>query len=199
MHKYALKTVRLFTMPLLALSASISTLSAGTSTATDTVSGTVTAAGTSPAYGVPGANLTLLLPTSSVTTVTSSTGAYKFTGIAPTTKGLTLDSVDNYYLNLADAFSLPTSGSVTVSFLLYPKMVVATASSVLPTVTRVWTVTNPLAVPVTFTYQLSTNTAVKGSFTVGGLKTVSFSTPTQSKTNILQIYVAYVLVASAGN
>jgi len=206
----AIKTLRLITLPLLALSASISSLSAAPKppvapapapkpvvVVTDTVSGTVTAAGTSPAYGVPGANLTLLLPTSSVTTITSATGAYSFTGIPSSTKGITVDSIDNYYLNLSDAISL-SPGTNTVNMLLYPKVAVATTSSILPTVTRLWSVTNPIPVPVTFTYSLSNNAAIKGSFTVAGLKTVSFSTPTQTTTNIVYIYVANVLVAVAG-
>jgi len=203
MKNTALKAIRLLTLPLLALSASISPLSAAPKPAptpvvtTDTVSGTVLAAGTSPAYGIPGANLTLLLPTSSATTVTSSTGAYKFTGIPSSDKGITVDSIDNYYLNLSDAISL-SPGTTTVNMSLYPKMTVATTSSVLPTVTRVWSVSNPIPVAVTFTYQLSSNSNVKGSFTVAGLKTVSFSTPTQSTTNVVQIYVANVLVATAG-
>ena len=194
------KTLRLFTLPLLALSASISTLSAAAKPAvvtTDTVSGTVTAAGTSPVYGVPGANLTLLLPTSSVTAVTSSTGAYSFTGIPTSVKGITVDSIDNYYLNLSDAVSL-SAGNNTVNMLLYPKLTVATTSAILPTITRIWSVSNPIPKPVTFTYTLSSNPSVKGSFTVAALSTVSFSTPTQSTTNIVYIYVANVLVALAG-
>jgi hypothetical protein len=206
MNNTVLKTLRLLTLPMLALSASFSSLSAASKTptvvvTTDTVSGTVTAAGTSPVYGVPGANLTLLLTnTTSATTVTSATGAYSFTFAksAISSTGLTLDSIDNYYLNLADAFTLPSTGSAVVNFSLYPKMAVATASAIAPTVARVWTVANPLPVPVTFSYQLSSNSAVKGTFTVKGLSSVSFSTPTQASTNVLQVYVANVLVAMAG-
>jgi hypothetical protein len=200
MKNTALKTLRLLTLPLLALCAGMGSLSAATKAATvttDTVDGTVTAAGTSPAYGVPGANLSLLLPTGTVTTTTSSTGAYSFTGIPSTDKGLTVDSIDNYYLNLSDAFSL-SPGTVSVNLVLYPKLTVATTSSILPTVTRLWSVSNPIPKPVTFTYSLTSNSSVKGSFTVAGLSTVSFSTPTQSTTNIIDIAVANVLVTSAG-
>ena len=162
---------------------------------TGSLSGQVTAAGTSPLQPVAGATVRLYRDETLIaSTMTDASGAYAIASVPAGEYNIKIagpgDLFDNRHFNL----HVTAGGSLTDNVSLLPELEATSLCSANPAVSRHWGLHNPLPYPVSYAWTLKgTNVTGSGVATSGDS---TFDTPAAGQSNHLQIFVALKVVDS---
>jgi len=169
-----------------------------TSLSAASTTGQVTAAGASPSQPVLGLSLTLIGHGPQMTTVTDANGSYTFTGLNSGEHGLRMKIRDALYFDVNKDVDLPTSGNAIVNVSLVPRLTLTALCSLNPSVSRHWSVHNPLPVAVNFQWVLKhpSNQTSSGVASPGDS---TFDTPAVQGANLVQLLVGGTVVDQKNN